>query len=72
MASCDEFWSSPWSLQPDKLQCGGLQQESGKEIEEATGKPKEDTQEIIQENGDETRHEARNNTENTQEKFQAA
>ena len=41
-------------------------------MEESTGKLIDDTQEIIQENGDETRHEARNNTENMQEKLQAA
>ena len=37
-------------------------------MEESTGKPTDDNQETMQENEDETRHQARNNTENTQDK----
>ena len=37
-------------------------------MEESTGKPTDDTQEIMQENEDETRHQAGNNTENMQGK----
>ena len=59
-----KWWSSPWSLQPVKFQHAGLQQESNKEMKESAGKPTDDTQEIMQDD--------ENNTENTQQKLRAA
>ena len=62
MASYDEMMIIALSLQPVKFHCAGLLQESSKEIEESIIKPKDDNQEIIQKNKDETRHEARQET----------